>query len=291
MFPKLSACVFIRDNNDCAFGLWESIASLIPMVHEYVVFDCGSTDGTLETLKSLAAQNRKIRLECGEFPINSETGQRDAGSFATLANQVVALCKNDMVLFHQADEIWHENLLRLMAKKLEAGIGPKGLAFWRYQLRENFQTIKWFPHAVHRIGFKDSFEFVGDGMNTRNYNDPPICSNFDGGWFIKWGEVFKDYPTLLPTHEMILDISSIGGFIENIKLKREKHAPFWNENPDEINLGGYFVNLGQWYMEQQGNMNWYQRKSPFQIPGIVEGLVGCTKYPIREDVLAEIARG
>lgn len=291
MLPKISACMFIKDGIEGAFCPWESMATLIPLVDEYVVFDCGSTDGTLENLKSLATRNRKIRVEQGDFPINPITGQRDAGSFAEVANKAIDLCKNDLVLYHQADEIWHENLVAMMAKKLEAGIHPKGMAFWRYQLRENFQTVKWFPHAVHRVGFRDSFSFVGDGMNTSNYNDPPICSNFDGGWFIKWGDVFKDYPTLLPTHEMILDVSSIGGFIENIKLKREKHAPFWNENPNEINLGGYFVNLAQWYQEQQQNMNWFQRKTPFQIPEIMKGLVGETRYPMREEILLRIARG
>ena len=291
---KISACVFIRDNDDCGFCLWESMANLIPLVEEYVVMDFGSTDGTLDILKDLASKNQKIRIL--ERQLQPE--EIDAKIFATMANELVSACRHDLVLYHQADEIWHENLIRIFQAQLpgiyeivDGGAAFKGLSFWRYQLRNNFQRIKWMPHVVNRLDLKTRFNFVGDGMNTDRVWDPPLCGSFDGGWFPRWGKEFESDPTELPTHEMILDVSSIGGFLENIVLKRQKHGPFWREDPNRINLPEGNVDIKEWHDAEQKNLEWTKTISPFNLPAIMHGLVGKTKYEVRQEVLDTIARG
>jgi len=112
---NISACCFIKDTFTGAFCLWESLASLLPFVNEYIILDLGSTDGTYETLQDIASANPKVKLHQGNWPII------DAGAFATLANDVINLCSNEMVIYHQADEIWHEDLLRLMGQKFNGG--------------------------------------------------------------------------------------------------------------------------------------------------------------------------
>lgn len=311
---KLSICVFIKDNNEGAFGLWESMAQLMPLADEFFVLDLGSTDGTYEILKDLATKNSKLRVEQGTFPINPVTGLIDAGSFAEIPNAMIPTCKNDLVMCYQADEIYHEDLLKLLVKRLETPI-EKGLSFWRYQLRDNFQKIKWFPHIVHRINQKDNFVFVEDGMNTNRFMDAELLSNYDGGWFIRWGSEYSKSRTYkvdnngnayiygrlqktinegkeaftMPTNEMIMDISSIGGFLENITAKAKKHAPLWRTSDTSINIDGISHNLNDWYNVQLNNNDWNKTDTPFNIPEIIKPLLGVKKYPVRQEILNKIA--
>lgn len=273
---NISACCFIKNTFEGAFCLWESMASLLPFVNEYVVLDLGSTDGTYEVLHDIASANPKVKLFTGDWP------SIDAGAFATLANDVVKLCSNDVVIYHQADEIWHEDLLQLMQQRF--GARQNDLAFWRIQYRDNFQKVKWFPHLVHRIGYrgepkfnadKNNFEFVGDGMNTTRSWDAKICSDYGGEYFPKWGEMgdegIKPY-----VNQMIMDVSLVGGFRDNIVERRAKHAPFWHEEPT---IEG--KPASQWKDDAMNNPAWTRPVSPFNLPHIMRYHIGKTKYELR----------
>lgn len=302
MLPKISVCCFIRDCNVGAFCLWESMASLMPFADEYIVMDCESTDGTLEILQDLAKRNPKIRIVHGTFMRGYEGGRLDPKIFADLANDLVALCRNDLVLYHQADEIWHEDLLALMKAELERleamrKISPDdfarwpGMNFWRYQLQENFQNVKWWPHTVNRLDFKHRMVHVGDGMNTNRPADPPILGDYPAQ---DWQGGHKDHPATLPTHQMILDVSMTGGFLENILTRRQLHAPLWGESPDVLYgtiPGGAGVNIHKWMELQRWNPAWTQKESPFNIPAIMRGLVGDNLYHLREEIFERIANG
>jgi hypothetical protein len=205
----------------------------------------------------------------------------DAKAFADAANESIRKWQHPLGFFWQADEIWHENLLRLTMKAISSG--KQELCFWRYQLRTNFQTLKWSPHPVHRYGRKDSFVFTGDGMNTDTVFGHDVVSNYNMGWFTKWGEDYKDKPTELPTHEMILDVSKVGGFRDNIPNKCQLHAPMWHES---ISVEGQTLN--DWSRQAQANPDWEKPFSPFDIPHIMKWHVGKTHYEVRNDLLESI---
>lgn len=283
--PKISACVFVKDSVENPFMLWESVASLIGLADEYVIMDLGSTDGTLEILKDLASRNPRIRLEHGTFHTQHNS------IFATLANDLVGMCKNDIVLYHQADEIFHEDLVEIMKTDLAAGIPADwpGMNFWRIQLENNFQRVKWFPHPINHLDFKERMHHVGDGMNTDRPWAAPFAGDFKDGR--DWQAAFKDNPFSLPTNQMVLDVSMTGGFLDNIPDRRRKHAPIWGENPEIIYLHGHAVNLSEWYAQELRNPEWTAKTSPFNLPAIIRPLVGETRYRVREEVLHRIAEG
>lgn len=267
---NLSACTFIK-NAFGGFCLFESMASWLPFVDEFVVLELGSTDGTCEVLQRIAESNPKVKVHAGQFPTV------DASAFADVMNQAISLCAHDRVIAYQADEIPHQGLLRLAVEAF--GRGDFDLSFWRYQLKDNFQTMKWPPHPIHRVGTKGNFTFVDDGMNTARTWDAHICSTYDGGNFLTWGDRYKDDYTRLPTHEMVLDVGKSGGFRDLIVDRARAHAPFWHNAP---NVDG--VGVEDWWSQEQRNEVWTRPTTPFDIPAIMRFHVGKTRYYLRDSL-------
>jgi len=283
---NLSGCVFIKNCFKGAFALFESMASFLPFVTEIIVMDLGSDDGTLEVLQDIASHNNKVRLVSGTFY------KIDANVFATLANDLIAMCTYDNVLYWQADEIWHEDLLRLMEQRFEAG--QFDLSFWRIQYANNFQYVKWYPHLIHVVGQRGNFNFIGDGMNTDRVWDARICSNFGGEMFPRWGELGPE--DIKPfVNEMSTDVSLIGGFRDNIPDRRRMHAPFWHEEPT---IPYYLKESGQqphlqesaWYARALGDEDWTKPESPYNLPKLLKYHVGRVKYELRPDLLDALRR-
>lgn len=269
-YPPVSGCFFVKDAFIGAFCPFESLASVLPFVSDVTVMDLGSTDGTRERLQQIADANPRVRLVDGQFPVV------DAGAFATLANDLIAMCPNEAVWYWQADEVPHENLLGLVEQRFAAG--EFDLAFWRIQYRENFRVVKWFPQVVHRVGRKGRFNFVGDGMNTDRYMEPPMCSDYGREYFMQWGDMgqegVKPY-----VDQMLLDVSLVGAFLENIPGRRRLHSPFWHEEPTIEGMAA-----SDWMARERQNPNWTKKESPYNLPAIMRWHVGRPKYELRESL-------
>lgn len=276
MSYNLSGCVFIRNCFRGAFCLFESMYQLLPLCDEFIIMDLGSDDGTRQVLAEIEAANEKVTIVDRTFPYH------DAAVFADLANELIQMCHYDDVLYYQADEIWHEDLLRLTRQALDDDL--RNLSFWRVQLKHNFQKIKWFPHPVHRIAPKDQFNFVGDGMNTQQVYGVRMCSNWGIENFMQWGDRFKDNPVALPTNEMILDVSLTGGFLDNIPDRRRMHLPFWGEG-DVMPGDEWGMPVDEWYIAQKQDPVWEMKSTKFNIPEIMKYHLGRLKYKLRPSLL------
>ncbi len=282
MSYNLSGCVFVRNTFKGAFCLFESMYQLLPLCDEFIVMDLGSDDGTLGALAQIASSNPKVRL------VHSTFYENDAAIFAKLANDLIGQCSYPDVLYYQADEIWHEDLVGVTRRALNQG--ERDLSFWRVQLKYNFQRIKWFPHPVHRIAPKGDFDFVGDGMNTERTYATTIVSGYGFGQMANWENEYINHPYTLPLKEMILDVSLTGAFLDNIPDRRRMHLPFWHEGDvmpgDEAGKG-----VDDWYAEQRRNDDWTMEVSPFAIPEIMAYHVGKQKYELRSWLFEELKRG
>jgi hypothetical protein len=255
---------------------------LLPLCDEFIVMDLGSNDGTLEVLKEIEDNNPKVRL------VHSTFYEQDAAIFAKLANDVIGMCSQPNVLYYQADEIWHEDLVDLTRITLDEG--KRDLSFWRVQLKYNFQRIKWFPHPVHRIAPQGNFEFINDGMNTERTFATQMVSNWGLGQFTQWGDQYKIKPMALPLDEMILDVSLTGAFIDNVPARRRMHLPFWGEG-DVMPADEGGMSVDNWYAEQKENLDWDLTQTPFNIPQIMKYHLGRKRYTLRPMLLDALKAG
>jgi glycosyltransferase involved in cell wall biosynthesis len=286
---NLSGCVFIKNCFKGAFCLFESMYQLLPLCDEFIVMDLGSDDGTLEILKEIENHNPKVHI------VHSTFYEQDAAIFAKLANDLVGMCNYSNVLYYQADEVWHEDLIGLTKERLDyqtqyLQITECDFSFWRVQLKYNFQKIKWFPHPVHRIAPKNNFNFVNDGMNTERTFGTHMVSNWDLGHFTQWGDKYKNKPVALPTNEMILDVSLTGGFLDNIPDRRRMHLPFWGEG-DVMPVDENGLSIDEWYKQQYHNPIWDLHQTKFNVPEIMKFHLGRRKYTLRPMLLEALKVG
>jgi len=274
-FP-ISGCTIIRDAMTGAFCLFESMATMLPLVDDMHVMDMGSTDNTLELLHEIASANKRIHIHEKNYVWENPI------VLANASNDVIALAQHNNILFWQADEIWHKNLVRGMVEMFASGIC--NTIFWRYQLRDNFQKIHWLPHIVHRVGNRKNgmFEFVGDGMNTKRIIDAKICGGHHGGW-PQWSGMLPTSipPADIPTQDMILDVCSLGAFRDNLVERKKLHFPLWSES--HFTIEG--VNPDDWQRNAMSNEDWTKTTTPFSIPKIMRYHVGKVRYEIRPELL------
>ncbi len=136
--------------------------------------------------------------------------------------------------------------------------------------------------------------------------DAKFCyDEYNAGWFTRWGAEFdyygnaiqetrrSDTPDKMPIHEMITDISLVGGFLENIAVRKGLHQPFWNEGNGEpeirdIDNDHLLMPASKWMSKQRANVQWSRTVSPFDIPHILKGLVGEQRYYLRDELLEAI---
>lgn len=101
-------------NNEENF-LWFAIMSVVDFVDKVLIWDTGSTDGTVEIIKKLIdAKGEKIEFK--------QVGLVDGMGFTKMRQRMLEQSKGDWVLILDGDEIWWESSIR----KVVAEIREKG---------------------------------------------------------------------------------------------------------------------------------------------------------------------
>jgi hypothetical protein len=292
---NVTGTTFIRNAFDGGFPIFESMAAIMPIVDSFIIVDMGSTDGTLDVCNDIARANSRISIKHEQW---SKTNTAD--TFADIANRCVELCPTQNVLFYQADEIFHENLIKNVRKEYEKG--QYGLSFERIQLSHGMHIVKWLPHMVCRSVVKGIHKYVADGMTIGDHSKTKMmCRNPLTGvpgnsrqfpWHNPKPGLFFDAknPTALngvmaevfPWDEFLYDTSS--SFRDNQIGKKALHAPFWNESPNVLNG----MHKDEWARREAQNLLWTKKEPSFPMPKIALGLVGMAKYTLRPEVLASL---
>jgi hypothetical protein len=127
-------------------------------------------------------------------------------------------------------------------------------------------------------------------MNTAKFFDAEMVSNWGLGQFTQWGDKYKHNPVALPLHEMILDVSLTGGFLENVPDRRRMHLPFWGEG-DVMPADEDGLSVDNWIGQQRTNIYWDLSQTPFNIPEIMKYHLGKKRYTLRPELLDALKIG
>lgn len=125
----LSGYICVRNAIECDYCIEEAAESLLPVVDELVICDSDSTDGTLDIIGRLMADNPKIALI--SYPWKNP--HRDIGWWVDWLNFARSHCRQEMQLTIDADEVLDPcsyGTIRQFAKENKCGMF-KRYNYWK----------------------------------------------------------------------------------------------------------------------------------------------------------------
>lgn len=104
-------CIVKNEERFCGYA----IRSLIDHVDQVLVFDTGSTDGTVEVLK-------KLQREYPDKIVLEEKGEADKKRHTALRNEMIERTKTEWFVVLDGDEVWTQRGIEEIQEEIQEGI-------------------------------------------------------------------------------------------------------------------------------------------------------------------------
>lgn len=238
---KISSFTFCHDAYLGGYPLAEAIYAVRPFVDEVVGVDMASTDGTRAILERLCD-----RVFDSPWDV--------AGKPMDVAFRMHVQCSGDLILLHEADEVFDPELAKAVVGLAKAGYSD--LRVWRLQISQGGQRMPWAPHLVHRL--------FPNGGGT--YLDNPVVAP-------------DTIPIVSARHGYLWDVTK--WFRDCYWDRRKAHGEVWGHQRN-VMAREHFLQHSE-CSEQEleailASPHWEFKESPFALPQLVRGLLGKTRY-------------
>jgi len=245
---KVSGFTFVHNAINSGYPISEAIWAIAPYVDEMVVVDMASTDGTLDFIAPLG-----VRVIPGEWIPGA------GGACLEKAHAMHTACRGDVIWHFEGDEVFSEPLAKEVNRLIR--LGHTSLAVQRLQLEQNFQRCRWYPEPVHRV-------FERGSAQKRGHT---TAQHFE----------FEDVLTLSPENGYLWDFPVMCR--DNWIPRMRKQAELWGHEPKFKLVRRHFLQgeLTLTELQAKNHLNdpiWLWKRTPFDIPRVMQAYVGRTKY-------------
>jgi hypothetical protein len=158
LMPTISGFMVVRDAIRQGYPFAEAIASALPVCDEFLVSDGHSTDGTYESLQTMASLNKKIKI------YQQEWTHSNLSIIGDLSNRLRAKSKSDYLFYIQAPEIVHEDavaMLRALPEifpRADTFCLPYNLVIANFKVQEEFR-LRFCRNLERFVLSKDAWTF------------------------------------------------------------------------------------------------------------------------------------
>ena len=169
---KVSGFTIIRNGVFYAYPFKEAILSILPLCDEFIVNVGESDDNTLEEVKILSEEHKKIRYIESKWDMSLKGGT----VLSVETNKALNECTGDWCFYIQSDELLHEKYYRTVKDEMEKCLKDKsieGLCF-RYlhfygsydYVQDNYRN--WYIKEVRIVRKGDNIVSWGDALDFRH---------------------------------------------------------------------------------------------------------------------------
>ena len=245
----ISGFSFVHNAIKGGYPIREAIRAVRPYVDEVVIVDAQSNDGTRELLEAIPEVDRILNAEWGN----------DGGETLKRLHAMHTECKGDTIIHFEADEVFDDWLIKEAAYMIRED-GIKNIMFWRLQVEQNFQRIRWYPELVHRVFPIGSVTKEGHTTNLKHGSLIP----FKNGYLWDITNCFRD------------------NFIARVEQQAELRKNTETPEPNYMMVPLHFTHPVKLTREQAEERlkepHWEWKNTPLNIPEILKPLLGKTKY-------------
>ena len=201
---RVSGFTLIRNGQQFDYPYLESIRSLLPLVDELIINVGYGTDSTLEQLKKLAQEEKKIQIFESDWQLDNPEKKKSGLILSEQTNLSLNRCTGDWCVYLQADEVLHESDLPLVREAIErAHTQPEveGLLFDYLHFYGSFDVIQRTRSAYRRevraIRRSSEARSIGDAQSFRKPNGEKLkvihskARIFHYGW-VRTPEAMKE---------------------------------------------------------------------------------------------------
>lgn len=152
---KISGFTMVKNATKLYFPIKQSIASILPLVDEFVVAlgDCDADDNTLQEIESI--QSDKIKIIHTKWDLKKyDRGTENAHQTDIAKNA----CSGDWLFYLQADEVIHEKYLPVIKKACENYLTDKEVEGFLFNYKHFWGDFNhyhyahnWYPKEIRII--------------------------------------------------------------------------------------------------------------------------------------------
>ena len=175
MATPISGFTVIRNAQLMGYPVLESIQSLLPLVDEFVIGLGQSDDDTRAMIEGLKSPKIKI-FDSFWDPSKTKGGL----ILSEKTNEALAKCTHDWCFYIQADEVVHEDDLKIVRQAIEQADSDKnlqGLLFHYIHFYGSYSTIaksrRWYRNEVRVVRRSSGIQSHGDAQGFRVSGEKP----------------------------------------------------------------------------------------------------------------------
>jgi glycosyltransferase involved in cell wall biosynthesis len=186
---KISGFTFIRNGNNLGYPFVPSIRSILPLCDEIIVNVPRSTDGTLETVKSI--QDPKIRIIESDWDEKEKLGDPIFRRHTDLA---LEQCTGDWCVYIQGDEVLHEDSIAAVRASMERELSnpaAQGLLVDYTHFYGSYWTevysFGWYYKEVRVVRRDPKIRAWGGAQGFRTTDGQKLHVRNSGGRYFHYG--------------------------------------------------------------------------------------------------------